>query len=173
MKTLRAFCPLCLIIGCICSAFCLSYAADLQGESLESKLEQLKTTVYCYCGCTRETIKHCVCGTATDIETEFRERLIAGEAVEQIRDDYLKEYGSQYSAVLPVRGFNILAYVMPGIILILLGGVILFILMLKSKTPTESKIATKPASVTEKNRAVSEERAKEIEVEVQRHTQQR
>ena len=184
MKTLRDFCTLFLVICCICSVVFLSYADDPQGELntdatadsqsdelgadvvlLESKVEQLTTTVYCYCGCTRETIQHCVCGTAAEVETEFRNRLEAGETVEQIREDYLKAYGSQYSAVLPVGGFNTLAYVMPAIILILLGGGVFFIL--------KSKTATKPASVTEENRAISEERSKEIEEEVQRHTQQR
>ena len=184
MKILRAFCILLLVISGICSVVSLSYADQSQDELntdataapqsdeldadailLESKIEELTTTVYCYCGCTRETIQNCICGTATDVETEFRNRLVAGETVEHIREDYLKDYGSQYSAVLPVGGFNTLAYVMPAIILILLGGGVFFIL--------KSKTATKSASVTEENGAISEERAKELEEEVQRHTQQR
>ena len=40
--------------------------------SLEAQLEQLTTSVYCYCGCTRETIQHCMCGTAQQVEDEFR-----------------------------------------------------------------------------------------------------
>ena len=172
------------------------------------------------------------------IETEFRNRLIAGETVEQIREDYFLKSGflfnvggipqadldhniipvdlrmafekhkyislsrdatisvaeqdSQWvltdqnrryvilkdeellnvyeprldlSAVMEAAGFNIFAYAVPAVIIILLGAVIFLILKLKT--------GTKPASVTEDNRGISENRSEEIEAEVQRHTQQR
>ena len=213
-------------------------ADELSIDTVESKLEQLTTTLYCNCGCVRETIQKCVCGTAAMIETEFRNRLIAGETVEQIREDYFLKSGflfnvgatlqadldhnlipvdlrlafekhkyislsrdatvsvaeqdSQWvltdrnrryvilkdeellnvyeprpelSAVMEAEGFNIFAYAVPAVIIILLGAVIVLILKLKT--------GTKPASVTGDNRVISEKRTEEIEAEVQRHTQQR
>ena len=124
-----------LLILVSCS-FLIS-AADAQEQelttdlSLESNLNQLMTSVYCYCGCVRVTITNCVCGRAQQIEMDFRNRLINGGTVQQIRADYLARRGTQFSALMPVKGFNIVAYAMPAIIIGLLG-VIVF-LVLKSK----------------------------------------
>ena len=35
-----------------------------------------------------------MCATAMNIENNFRDRLLAGETVEQIRTDYLDTYGT-------------------------------------------------------------------------------
>ena len=147
-----------------CSGSSAVYADGLDanaGESLESKLGQLMTSVYCYCGCTRETIQQCVCGTAQQIEDQFKNRLQAGETVEKIQNDYLQAHGMQYSALMPAKGVNILAYVMPAIIIVLLGGIMVFIL--KSKMRSSISVG--------KNEGVSEELQKQIEAEVERYKQ--
>lgn len=96
-------------------------------ETFDSQLEDLLTTVYCHCGCVRETIRACVCPTAQNIEIDFRGRLLAGGTVDEIRSDYLNLWGPQFSAVMPAKGINLIAYVMPAIILMGIGGVILFV----------------------------------------------
>jgi len=55
---------------------------NVKDTTFASDLEELLTTVYCYCGCTRETIEMCRCATAGRIENNFRDRLLAGETVE-------------------------------------------------------------------------------------------
>ncbi len=90
----------------------------------ESQLEELLTTLYCPCGCVRETNKACVCGTAQAIEAHFIDALTEGQTVEHIRTAYLKTYGSEFSAVMKAEGVNRIAYIMPAVILIVIGGVI-------------------------------------------------
>lgn len=136
--------------------------------SLESSLQELMTSVYCYCGCVRETIKHCVCGVAQQIETDFRNRLNAGGAVQQIRSDYLAKYGTQFSALMPAKGFNIVAYAMPAVIIALLG-VIIF-LVLKSKHRASLLDSTAP---TEQQPSESASRYDEIEEDLKRYKQRR
>ena len=94
------------------------------GKYLEKQLDELLTTTYCPCGCVRETNKKCVCVTAQQMETMFRNRLLQGETVEEIRTNYLNQYGSQFHAVMKAEGINLLAYLMPAVILIAIGGVI-------------------------------------------------
>lgn len=94
------------------------------GSILDKQLDELLTTTYCPCGCVRETNKKCVCETAQMIETMFLNRLSEGKTVEEIRTAYLEQYGSQFHAVMKAEGVNILAYVMPAVILIAIGGVI-------------------------------------------------
>jgi len=170
LKTLHVLPTFLLAILIACSGISFVYADELNsnvGLSLESKLEQLTTTVYCYCGCTRETIQQCVCGTSQQVENEFKSQLKAGETVEKIQNDYLQTYGMQYSALMPVEGVNILAYVMPVFIMVLLGGIVVFVLKSKMKL----SVAKQPATSIEKNPDVSEEVQRQIEAEVERYKQ--
>ncbi len=137
---------------------------DVKDATVASDLEELLTTVYCYCGCVRETIEVCTCGTAMNIENNFRDRLLAGEPVEQIRTDYLDTYGPQYYAVMPVEGINILAYIMPAIILIVIGGVV-FVVLYKSR---QRSSATVDAQVVSESQP-SDEAVKQVETELERY----
>ena len=135
-------------------------------DATASDLGELLTTVYCYCGCVRETIEVCTCGTAMDIENDFRDRLLAGETVEQIRTDYLDTYGPQYYAVMPVEGINLLAYAMPIIVLVLIGGVVFVVL----RRSTRSMQKTAAAGAHEASASqVSDETVKQVEAELERY----
>ena len=161
-----------LLILVSCS-FLIS-AADAQEQelttdpSLESNLNQLMTSVYCYCGCVRETVKNCVCGNAQQIEMDFRNRLINGGTIQQIRADYLARHGTQFSALMPAKGFNIVAYAMPAVIIGLLG-VIVF-LVLKSK---RSAVIAKESVSAEPQQSASVDQYEQIEEELERYKQQR
>ena len=137
---------------------------NMKDAAFESNLKELLTTVYCYCGCTRETIEMCRCGTAGMIENNFRDRLLAGETVEQIRTNYLDTYGPQYYAVMPVEGINILAYIMPAIILIVIGGVV-FVVLRKSRRGVSATVDAQVASESQP----SDEAVKQVEVELERY----
>ncbi len=135
-----------------------------------SNLEELLTTVYCYCGCTRETIKVCVCGTALAIEASFKDELTNGKSVDQIRTAYLEEYGPQFSAVMPAEGINVLAYVMPAVIFVLIGGVV-FVALRKSTRSIHGAIVTSDAQA-ESETQVSADAVKQVEAELEKYKQE-
>ena len=126
---------------------------------LEKQLDELLTTTYCFCGCVRETNKACVCETAQRIETMFRNRLLEGKTVEEIRTAYLEQYGIQFHAVLKAEGVNILAYLMPAVILIAIGGVI-FGIRHRSR---ENKVTTQP------DKQISDELQQHLESELDKY----
>ena len=136
---------------------------NVEDPELASNLEELLTTVYCYCGCTRETIKVCVCDTALAIEASFKDELTNGKSVDQIRTAYLEKYGPQFYAVMPAEGINVLAYVMPGVILVLIGGVV-FIVFRRSLRPAA---ASHGDSTSESE--VSDDAVKQVEAELERY----
>lgn len=139
---------------------------DVKDATVASDLKELLTTVYCYCGCTRETIEVCVCDTAAMIEKDFRNRLLVGQTVEQIRTNYLDTFGPQYYAVMPAEGINLLAYIMPAVILVLIGGVAFFALRRFKQQPVTSDVPEEP------NQQVSDTTVKQVEVELERFKQQ-
>ena len=156
------------------SLSCLVFVANAQEQvsttdpSLESNLDQLMTSVYCYCGCVRETIKHCVCGVAQQIETDFRNRLIGGGTVEQIRANYLARHGTQFSALMPAKGFNIVAYAMPAVIIVLIGIIVFLVLRSKRKAALAKSTAS-----TEPQESASTDQYEQIEQELERYKEQR
>lgn len=145
----------------------MSEAQNTADAQLESKLNELLTTVYCYCGCERETIEICVCGTAEQIEADFRDRLLAGQTVAQIRTNYLDTYGPQFYAVMPAEGINLIAYIMPAVILVLIGGVA-FVVLRKSK-----QMVTTPESSGGSSQQVSDTALKRVEAELERYKQEK
>ena len=157
----------------IALAFGLSFSAgawvvsanetnDGAGPSIDAQLEKLKTSVYCYCGCTRETILQCVCGTARQIENDFRNGLLAGNSVEQIRNDYITKHGTQFSALMPPTGFNLVAYIMPVIIIVLIGAIIFIVIRSKMR----SSISTR-SEQSGKSEVASEDVRKQVEAELE------
>ena len=168
MKSCHTVLLILISVTCLISVVDAQEQVDTTDPSLESNLDQLTTSVYCYCGCVRETIKHCVCGVAQQIETDFRNRLIGGETVEKIRTDYLARWGTQFSALMPAKGFNIVAYAMPAVIIVLIG-VIVF-LVLKSK---RRAALAKSAVSTEPQESASTDQYEQIEEELERYKQQK
>ena len=153
----------------VCAQTEASQVAEPEGvtdAAVASDLDELLTTVYCYCGCTRETIEVCTCGTAMRIESDFRDRLLAGETVEQIRTDYLDTYGPQYYAVMPVEGINLLAYAMPVIILALIGGVV-FVVIRRSTRSMQQTVSENGSG--EPGHQVSDETVQQVEAELERY----
>ena len=134
--------------------------------TIESNLEELLTTVYCYCGCERETIEVCVCDTAVMIEKDFRNRLLAGQTVEQIRTNYLDTFGPQFYAVMPAEGINLLAYIMPAVILVLIGGIAFAVLRRSRRQTVASHV------LEESDQQVSNTTVKQVEAELERYKQQ-
>ena len=156
-----------IITGCVQIGVSQVEAPEgAKDATFESNLKELLTTVYCYCGCTRETIEMCRCGTAEMIENDFRDRLLAGETVEQIRTDYLDTYGPQYYAVMPVEGINLLAYAMPVIILALIGGVVFVVL--RRSTRAMRQAVPEDGSGAPGHR-VSDETVQQVEAELERY----
>ena len=98
-----------------------------ESQDVETQLEQLKKDLYCPCGCDRMTFEICHCMTAERFKKEFRKALTEGQSVEEITVVYLETYGPQFSAVMKAEGINILAFTMPVVILLAIGGIILIV----------------------------------------------
>lgn len=133
-------------------------------QDIKSQLDELKTTLYCYCGCDRMTYEICHCATAELVKSEFRNALESGKTVDEIRTAYLELHGPQYSAVMPVEGINILAYTMPAIILLAIGGVA-FVTLRKSRKNIPVR--------TQMENQVSDELQKRVESELAQYKEQK
>ena len=108
------------------------------GES-PSDLKQLLRSVYCYCGCSRETIEVCVCGVAHDIKNEFKRLLNQGQTIEEIKAGYIAKYGTQFDAIMKAEGFNLVAYIAPFFFLLIFGSIAILVIQRQKSEITEPR----------------------------------
>ncbi|MBS2016575.1 MAG: cytochrome c biogenesis protein CcsA [Deltaproteobacteria bacterium] len=104
-------------------AFAQSTASQHSGSVHidDMKEKHLFSQLRCMCGtCARELLSSCACSTADATRDRMRTRLSKGESVEQIIDEYVKEYGTASLAIPPNQGAMRLIYVAPVVALV--GG---------------------------------------------------
>ena len=133
---------------------------QLNSQANNADLKKLLKSVYCYCGCSRETIEVCICGVAQEIEKNFKQKLTLEKTVDQIKSEYLAQYGSQFDAIMKAEGFNLVAYIVPFVLLAIFGGISVVVL----KKQKRGQIVTQPAGSTNLDG---------LEEEIQQYRQQR
>ena len=133
---------------------------QLSSQANSADLKKLLKSVYCYCGCSRETIEVCICGVAQEIEKNFKQKLTLEKTVDQIKSEYLAQYGSQFDAIMKAEGFNLVAYIVPFVLLAIFGGISVVVL----KKQKRGQIVTQPAGSTNLDG---------LEEEIQQYRQQR
>ncbi len=134
------------------------------GES-PSDLKQLLRSVYCYCGCSRETIEVCVCGVAHDIKNEFKQLLNQGQTIEEIKAGYIIKYGTQFDAIMKAEGFNLVAYIAPFFFLLIFGSIAILVIQRQKSEITE------PCGSGEK--ILDDNQLKKMEEQVEEYRQKR
>jgi cytochrome c-type biogenesis protein CcmH/NrfF len=77
----------------------------------------------CYCGCANKVVATCGCSTADQIEADIKAQLKAGKSKEEIIAAYVAQHGEVGLATPKPTGFNITAWIMP-IVALLIGGVV-------------------------------------------------
>jgi cytochrome c-type biogenesis protein CcmH len=76
--------------------------------------------------CFSQTVANHNSAIAEQIKAEVRQMLAAGSSEREIMDFYVGKYGERILASPRARGFNLLAYVMPGVALVAgLAGVVI------------------------------------------------
>ena len=109
MKTATGFLLLLLMAGAAAPASLEEQAHDLEGQLIAP------------C-CWRQSVADHLSPEADRMRGEIRTLLQEGKSQEEILNFYVTQYGQAILAKPPYRGFNVLAYVLPGCFLLLLGG---------------------------------------------------
>lgn len=87
--------------------------------SPEQIRENISNRVYCLCGCVT-TLKHCP-HPASECEMKTQEYALidtdikAGKTEPQILQDFVQKYGVKVLAAPPAKGFNLTAWILPGV----------------------------------------------------------
>ena len=72
-----------------------------------------------------------------------------GLTAEQIIDEFVKEYGERALMAPPPRGFNLAGYLVPGALILLLGAVLTWVLLRRSRVSAAAPSGGSVAAATE------------------------
>ena len=118
-----------------------------------------------------------ICGTAlnlsgspqADRERDFiRRRIAEGLSKEEIKDALVAEYGSEVLATPDTEGFDLAAWVVPGLGILVAAGA-LSVGIRRWRAAGETGGAGKPAAVADPEAAPDPRRERELEEELERY----
>lgn len=104
-----------------------------QSYSLEEQAYEIHRSLICPV-CPGETIDQSQAGLAKQMRAMVREKLAEGESKEQIRQFFVDRYGPMVLAEPPKKGFNLMVWIVPPIILAIGGlGLVMVIRNMERK----------------------------------------
>jgi cytochrome c-type biogenesis protein CcmH len=135
-------------------------------QSPEQIEKDIGNKVYCLCGCVT-TLNHCPmlhCAEKEEMHSIIRADLQKGMAEPAILQDLVDRFGEKVLAAPPARGFNLAAWVLPGIGL-LLGLMLAIAIVRRWRRPTIQAAGGPSAPPIDENvrSAVEEEMKKYVD----------
>jgi cytochrome c-type biogenesis protein CcmH len=99
-------------------------SAQQPAPNVDDQVMRISKNLYCPV-CTGVPLDVCETQACVQWRALIREKLLAGESETQIREYFIAQYGERVLGAPPPEGFNLSAYILPALAL-LIGGVILF-----------------------------------------------
>jgi cytochrome c-type biogenesis protein CcmH len=117
----------------------------------EADIAAVTREIVCYCGCSHQTVAECTCDTAEAIRSRVAGQLDSGLTPAQVIDAWVAERGEQILAIPPRRGFNLVGWIMPFVVVLTALSVLTVILLRRSTRPAAA--APSDAPLTDEERA--------------------
>jgi cytochrome c-type biogenesis protein CcmH len=125
-----------------------SRAPTVAGDN-DERYKELEQTLQCTCGCTLDIY---TCRT-TDFTCEYSPRLhkevlalgAQGKTDAEIVEAFVAKYGEKVLMAPKPQGFNLAGYVVPGILITLVGILVTWVIMRRVRRSTEPALAGMPA----------------------------
>jgi len=110
-----------LVLWLQLSVACLLLVFALGAGDTSARYNALGHQMICTCGCNQVLLEcnHVGCTTSTQMEGELRTALDRGDSDHVILRDFVTKYGPTVLAAPTGTGFNMVAWIVPGIIFLL------------------------------------------------------
>lgn len=87
--------------------------------------------------CPGRLLKDCPSSAARDLKLNIKKQILSGRTSEEILDALLDEYGEEVRAAPKAQGIGLLAWLVPGLFLLLGLGIILLWITQQTKKPQD------------------------------------
>ncbi|MBI4164437.1 MAG: cytochrome c-type biogenesis protein CcmH [Acidobacteria bacterium] len=137
-------------------------AAVMRGEGPAPTVKSVGDKVMCLCGCVAilNQCPHQGCSTHDEVQAAIQELIAQGKSEREILQALTARYGTKILAAPPTTGFNIVAWVLPGLGLIF-GLLVVILLVRRWRRPREAPTASPATEVDPKVLAALEAEIKE------------
>ena len=122
--------------------------------------ERAARAILCDCGCHPQSVLECACGHAQEMREAIAAEAAAGKSAEAIIAGYVARSGESILVVPKAEGFNLLAWLGPGVgLLVAILGVAALVRRWKSRRPSPAVETPSPpadADLARLRRAIDE-----------------
>ncbi|HKI94634.1 MAG TPA: cytochrome c-type biogenesis protein CcmH [Gemmatimonadales bacterium] len=114
----------------------------------DPRIIAIEKKIRCQCGCNldvytcRTTDFNCT--TSPKMHAEVVALYRRGDSAQQILNTFVAENGQAVLMAPPARGFNLIAYLFPGVVILIVGAVLAFVLMRRQRGAAMVAAATEP-----------------------------
>lgn len=82
---------------------------------LFAEYDKAARTILCDCGCHPQSVHDCACGRAEEMRGEIAAQIRQGQSGDDVIAAYVARYGEKIRVTPTASGFNLVAWVAPGI----------------------------------------------------------
>ena len=126
--------------------FFFLFAIPIRAEVTQEQIDEVGKELACLCGdCPRRPLDECICGYALQQKERIKKMLASGQTPQAIVDAYISEFGLEILSKPPAKGFNLVAWIMPPLVLLLGFFGVRSVLRTWSKTKSPATPASQPA----------------------------
>jgi cytochrome c-type biogenesis protein CcmH len=116
----------------------------------DAEIQKIEQRLACTCGCTLD-IFTCrttdfTCTTSPRLHQEVVALYESGATADAILDEFVAKYGEDALMAPKAEGFNLAGYFVPGILILLLGSVLAWVVGRRFRLATERTPAVAPAA---------------------------
>jgi len=139
------------------------FASGASEAAPKPTLKSVGQKVYCTCGCVT-TLEHCPhppseCSRRAEMEALVLKDIDAGKDEQAILQDFVDHYGVPVLAAPRAQGFDLTAWILPGLGLIV-GLVAVIVIVRRMRKPSSEPAETRAQSIDPKVLAAVEEEMK-------------
>ena len=124
-----------LLASCLALAVPTALGADQERLKRQEIQKRIESNMKCLCDCPH-LVSDCgdECGPAPQIRADIQRLLASGMTEEEVFAKYEKDYGPRVHGAPKPEGFNLLAWVLPFVVLTC-GGVVIVVFLKNRKEP--------------------------------------
>ena len=132
--------------GLICAVAVLgvAFAGTLPAAEFQEEYAKAATTILCDCGCHPQSIHDCACGRAAEMRNEVTGMIRSGMTGDEVIEAYVAEKGEQIRIAPEAEGFNLVAWLGPGLLFLVAAGALLLLLRRWSRSASETRQEAPP-----------------------------
>lgn len=148
-------------LGSLILCALLAVTAVSGATDLESRARDLEGKLMAPC-CGANTVREHDSGAAMEMRAEIRRMLSEGRTEEEILDFYVAKHGTKILAMPEARGFNLVPYLVPMLLLVL-GAVFVYVAMRRwrggpaAEAPVKAVAKLDPAYLERLERDIGQE----------------